>query len=131
MDKEKSLSNGGFCFKALPDDSLYKNRVICICCWCELSYRWSTSGLKFHLLAKLTVDAENPPPPSQTKLDSWQWRSLDNSTRDKLSTAIAKWLWFKFWGKVSIRRANIARDSNYNNAMVKGEKDMVSLSFLL
>ena len=46
MDKEKGLLNGKFNFTALPDGTLKKNKVICIYCWCELSYHWSESSLK-------------------------------------------------------------------------------------
>ena len=41
MEKEKGLLNGRFSFKALPDGSLDKNRVICTYCRCELRYHWS------------------------------------------------------------------------------------------
>ncbi len=65
MDKEKGLLNGKFSFKALPDGSLSKIKVIFIFCRCELSYHQSTSILKYHLLAKHTAEAESPPPPHQ------------------------------------------------------------------
>ena len=72
MDKEKGLLNGKF--KALPDGSLDKNTIIYYAfnCRYELSYHWSMSSLKQHLLAKHTANAESPPPPRQrqTMLDS-------------------------------------------------------------
>ncbi|KAL3983475.1 transcription elongation factor SPT4 [Sarotherodon galilaeus] len=94
MDKEKGLLNGKFHFKAMPDGSLDKTKVICIYCRCELSYHRSTSSPKYHLLAKHTGNAESPLPSCQrqTTLDSFQRRRLDNSTTNKLSTAIAKWV---------------------------------------
>ncbi|KAL4008846.1 hypothetical protein ACER0C_002698 [Sarotherodon galilaeus] len=94
MDKEKGLLNGKFNFKAMPDGSLDKTKVICIYCRCELSFHRSTSCLKYHLLPKHIANAGSPPPSrqKQTMLDSFQRRRLDNSTTNKLSTAIAKWV---------------------------------------
>ena len=79
MDKEKGLSGGKFSFKALPDGSLNKNKVICIYCRCELSYSQSTSSLKYPLLAKHTAEAERLLPPSkmQTMVNSLQWTTLN------------------------------------------------------
>ena len=77
-------------FKALSDGSLLKIKVIYIYCPCELSHHWSTSSLKYQLLAKHTADAESPPPPHQRH--SLQQRRLNSSTCNKLSTAIAKWV---------------------------------------
>lgn len=76
------------------DGSLDKTKVICIYCRCELSYHRSTSSLKYHSLAKHTANAESPPSSRQrqTTLDIFQRRRLDNSTTNKLSTVIAKWV---------------------------------------
>ena len=94
MDKDNGLLNGKFSFKGLSDGSLHKNKIIYIYCPCELSHHWSTSRLKYHMLAKHTADAETPPPPHQrqTTQDSLQQRRLNNSTYNKLSKAIAKWM---------------------------------------
>lgn len=92
MDKKGRILNGKFNFKAMPDGSLDKTKVICIYCRCELRYHRSTSSLKYHLLAKHTAEAENLPRQMQTMLDSFQRRRMDNSTTNKLSTAIAKWV---------------------------------------
>ena len=57
MDKEKGILNGKFTFKALPDGSVDKPKVICSYCQCELSYHQSISSPKYHLLAKHTANA--------------------------------------------------------------------------
>ncbi len=86
MNKEKGLLNGKFSFKALPDGSLDKIKVICIYCWCELRSHQSMMSIKYYLLAKHTADAESPSPPlhKQTMLDSLQQRLEDNSASNKL-----------------------------------------------
>ncbi len=57
-------------------------KVIYIYCPCKLSFHWSTSSLKYHLLAKHTADAERRPPPRQrqTTLDSLQKRHMLDTT---------------------------------------------------
>lgn len=57
MDKVKCVLNGKFSFKALSDRSVYKSKVICSYCQCELSYHCTTSSSKYHLLAKHTANA--------------------------------------------------------------------------
>ncbi len=95
MDIKDSILNGKFSYKALPDGSLDRTKVICIYCRCEFSYHQSTSSLKYHLSAKHTADAESPVPPprlKQTTLDNLQGKQLDISTSRKLTKAVAKWV---------------------------------------
>ena len=89
MDNRKDLLNSKF--KALPDGFLNKNKVICTYCRCGLSYHQSMFSLKYHLLDKHTVESTCPIQ-KQTMQDSFQQRSLDNSTCHKLLTAIAQWV---------------------------------------
>ena len=51
--------------KTLPADFFFdKHKSLYIYCQCgELSFHRSTSGLKYHLLAKDPADAESPPAP--------------------------------------------------------------------
>nr|XP_055040804.1 E3 SUMO-protein ligase ZBED1-like [Misgurnus anguillicaudatus] len=94
MEVGKGLLNGKFIYKMMADGSVDKTKVICTYCRCELSYHRSLSSLKYHLMAKHTADADSTPPPRQTQttLTSLQRRPMDNSTRNKVTTAIAKWV---------------------------------------
>ena len=92
MDKNTIL-NGKFSYKALPDGSLDRTKVICVSCRAEFSYHRSTSSLKYHLSAKHTADAESPASPrlKQTTLNV-QGKQMESSTKCKLETEIAKWV---------------------------------------
>jgi len=93
MDKGNGVLNGNFTFKILPDGSLDKSKVKCRYCRCELSYHRSTSSLKYHLLAKHTIDAEisSPADVRQTTRSSFQQRSLDDSTCDEVRQSYNVW----------------------------------------
>lgn len=104
MEGNKIL-NGKFSFKKLQDGSVDKTKVICVYCKCEMSYHRSTSSLKYHLMSKHTADANFPPPrQNQATMESYRQRHMDSTTKNKLTTAIAKWI------ATSCRPINIVED---------------------
>lgn len=85
--------NGLFEFNKLPDGNVDKTTVKCSLCKQEFQYHRSTSSLKYHIQAKhplTTTASKEQPQLRQTTL--WPSQRCDESTKRKVTTAIAKWV---------------------------------------
>ena len=90
-----AILNGKFTFKKLPNGGIDRTKVICSYCQCEMTYHRSLTSLKYHLTHRHTVAVDSPAPrqsQSQASMDSFRQKTMDGSTKKRLTEAIARWV---------------------------------------